>query len=372
MLHRFYKNEISGKYLRHTETLPGKIYYTFKQIFPLFRKKYTYHYLLWTVIAISLAIDSSWMLDKQPMIYAVYVPCKLLIQAIIVYVNLNFLIPKFYYPLTRRWLYWSLVILLLALTGMLNFFQELLAWKHFNTTGPTDLFKMYLLNCQLPLRFLVFSALLNATVDFYKQKEYLKKVEFEKATAELNFLKAQVNPHFLFNTLNNLYALILEKSDKSAESVLMLADIMKYLLAEGKEDKVILQKEIQLLHNYTALERLRKPGAEISFSVSGNTEKYFITPLLLLPLVENAFKYGLNTVAKNGFIRIGIICGENDLNVNVENNVPPVSNSEAMHSLGIGIENVKRRLELLYPGKYNLQIRNETASFIVNLQLKLI
>lgn len=337
----------------------------------MFSKKYLYHYLLWGAVTISLVVDSSWMLRENPMVYSLYLPIKLLIQATIVYVNLNVLIPSLYTPGKNRWLYWLMVVVLLGLTGMLNFFHELIVWKHFNTTGPDDLLQMYFKNCLLPLRFLVFSALLNATVDFYKQKEYLKKVELEKTMAELNYLKAQVNPHFLFNTLNNLYALILEKSDKSAESVLMLADIMKYLLSEGKETRVMLRKEIELLQNYTALERLRKPDIEISFTVSGNTEKLFITPLLLLPLVENAFKYGLNTVSKNGFIRIGIICGVKEMQVRVENNIPPVHNKEALHSLGIGIENVKRRLEMLYKGKYALAIRNDNTSFIVDLQLKL-
>lgn len=335
----------------------------------MFSKKYLYHYLLWAAVSISLAVDSLWMFDEQPLVYAAYVPCKLLIQVVIVYFNLNFLIPRFFYPKKTRWLYWILVTCLLAFTGLLNFLQEIIAWKHFNSTGPDHLLKMYLLNCQMPFRFLVFSALLKATVDYYKQNEYLKQVEFKKATAELNFLKAQVNPHFLFNTLNNLYALILEKSDKSAESVLMLADIMKYLLAEGKEDRVLLQKEIQLLKNYTALEQLRKPGAEITFTVSGEAENLFITPLLLLPFVENAFKYGLNTVSKNGFIHIAIKCSEKQVQLVVENNTPPAINMEAVHSMGIGIENVKQRLELLYPGKYKLTILDEPSSFTVNLQL---
>jgi two-component system, LytTR family, sensor kinase len=310
------------------------------------------------------------MLEEKPVVYALFVPCKLIIQASIVYFNLNFLIPKFFYPKNTRWLYWILVTLLLAFTGLLNFLQELVAWKHFNQIDPPDLLKMYLLSCQVPFRFLVFSALLKATVDYYKQNEYLKKIELEKATADLNFLKAQVNPHFLFNSLNNLYALILEKSDKSAESVLMLADIMKYLLSEGKEDKVLLQKEIKLLQNYTELERLRKPDAAITFTVSGDTERFFIPPLLLLPLIENAFKYGLNTVSKNGFVRIDIKCSEKDVRLVVENNVPPVNNSAALQSLGIGIENVKKRLELLYNNRYQLTISNAVASFIVHLQLQ--
>ena len=163
----------------------------------------------------------------------------------------------------------------------------------------------------------------------------------------------------------------LEKEQVLTGFIKLVADIMKYILAEGKEDKVMLQKEIQLLYNYTELERLRKPDAEIIFNAPGNTGNYFITPLLLLPLVENAFKYGLNSVAKNGFVRINMKTEGKGLNVTVENNIPPVKNSEALQSLGIGIENVKKRLEMLYAGKYALSIENRSNSFFVNLQLQL-
>jgi LytS/YehU family sensor histidine kinase len=231
-------------------------------------------------------------------------------------------------------------------------------------------FRFFLSQLGMAARYLLISFLLKISVDYYEQKETLKKIELLKTTAELNFLKAQVNPHFLFNTLNNLYALILEKSDKSGEAVLKLADIMKYILAEGKEDKVPLQKEIELLYNYTELERLRKPDAEIIFASSGNTQPHVITPLLLLPLVENAFKYGLNSVSKNGFVRINITAGTGMVQVTVENNIPPVKNNEALKSLGLGIENVKQRLEILYAGKHAIHIDNKTESFIVNLQLQ--
>ena len=237
--------------------------------------------------------------------------------------------------------------------------------------SPSTHFLLFLSQLGMAARYFLISFLLKITVDYYIQKETIKKIELEKATAELNFLKAQVNPHFLFNTLNSLYALILEKSDKSGEAVLKLADIMKYLLAEGKENKVLLQKEIDLLFNYTELERLRKPDAEITFISSGDTCNYFITPLLLLPLVENAFKYGLNSVSKNGFVRISIIEQNTYLHVTVVNNVPPVSNNIALQSLGLGIENVKRRLQLLYPGNYDFTIENDKNSFFVNLKLEL-
>ncbi len=268
-------------------------------------------------------------------------------------------------------LYIVFVILVTLIAGYCNLKLEVYLRNNGELLSIEKHFRFFLSQLGMAARYVIISFLLKISVDYYEQKETLKKIELEKTTAELNFLKAQVNPHFLFNTLNNLYALILEKSVKSGEAVLKLADIMKYILAEGKEDKVVLQKEIELLFNYTELERLRKPDAEIIFKTSGNTQNYFITPLLLLPLVENAFKYGLNSVSKNGFVRINIIAEDKSVHVIVENNIPPVRNNEALKSLGTGIENVKQRLEILYPGKYSINIDRRTGSFFVNLQLQL-
>lgn len=269
------------------------------------------------------------------------------------------------------------VLLITLLAGYGNMQLEVNVSSNITFETHFAHFQFFLSQLGMAARYIVISFLLKITVDYYMQKETIKKIELEKANAELNFLKAQVNPHFLFNTLNNLYALILEKSDKSGEAVLKLADIMKYILAEGKEDKVLLQKEIDLLYNYTELERLRKPNAAITFNTSGNTTNCFITPLLLLPLVENAFKYGLNSVTKNGFVRIHITAQNTMLDVAVENNLPPTNlpagrqATDALQSLGLGIENVKRRLELLYKGKYDLTIQNRGDSFFVNLKLQL-
>ncbi len=302
--------------------------------------------------------------------FFLYVFFKTSVQAALVYINLLVLYPIFF-SRKKYILYTGAVLLVTVFAGYANMQLEL--FLNATTTFKTHLahFLFFLSQLGMAARYVVISFLLKITVDYYQQKETIKKIELEKASAELNFLKAQVNPHFLFNTLNNLYALILEKSDKSGEAVLKLADIMKYLLAEGKENKVLLQKEIEMLYNYTELERLRKPEAEITFNTSGNTTNSFITPLLLLPVVENAFKYGLNSVSKNGFVRINITVQNTMLTVTVENNVPPTTNNDALQSLGLGIENVKRRLQLLYPSKYDLIIENRSDSFFVNLKLQL-
>ena len=335
----------------------------------IFTKKYSFHFLLWIFFIVSLIADiDSPSLYNKGLLFS-YAFAKTAVQAIMVYINILFLYPRFFKQ-KKHLLYALFVVVTTLIGGFGNLMAEL--YKNevvFNSFEKH--FQPFLSQLGMASRYMLISFLLKISVDYYEQKETIKKIELEKATAELNFLKAQVNPHFLFNTLNNLYALILEKSDKSGEAVLKLADIMKYILAEGKEDKVMLQKEIQLLYNYTELERLRKPDAEIIFNAPGNTGNYFITPLLLLPLVENAFKYGLNSVAKNGFVRINMKTEGKGLNVTVENNIPPVKNNEALQSLGIGIDNVKKRLEMLYAGKYVLSIENRSNSFFVNLKLQL-
>lgn len=332
--------------------------------------KYSFHFLLWIIVLFSMILDETGLYLKNKPHFFFFVFSKTLVQALLVYINILILYPVFFKK-KKYFLYGLFIIVVTLLAGYCNMALEIYVSENQTFGSRLGHILFFLSQMGMAARYVVISFLLKITVDYYEQKETIKKIELEKATAELNFLKAQVNPHFLFNTLNSLYALILERSDKSAEAVLKLADIMKYILAEGKEDKVILQKEIEMLFNYTELERLRKPDAEITFTATGNTIGCFITPLLLLPLVENAFKYGLNAVAKNGFIKINIDVNKNSLNVIVENNVPPVKNKEALHSLGIGIENVKKRLELLYPGKYVLNIDKRAASYYVNLQLQL-
>ncbi len=334
------------------------------------KKKYLFHFLLWIFFIAAICADSIILFRSDKWLFIGYVFSKTLIQAILVYLNILLLYPRFF----KRKKYLLYVFFVLFFTGVVGYSNMNLEIYCRNIKGDLTSdrkLQLYLSQFWMAARYILYSFLLKISVDYYEQKETIKKIELEKTTAELNFLKAQVNPHFLFNTLNNLYALILENSNKSGEVVLKLADIMKYTLAESKEDKVLLQKEIQLLYNYTELERLRKPNAAVSFMVSGKTDSSFITPLLLLPLVENAFKYGLNSVTKNGFVRINIKTENKDLHVTVENNIPPLKNNEAFKSLGIGIENVKRRLEILYPGKYVIHIDSKAEVFFVHLQLQL-
>lgn len=331
----------------------------------LLNSQYLFHYLLWTFFVVSLVSDTYSAFPSGPARFLIYIVGKTGAIALLVYTTLLFIFPRLFK--TRKYLLFVLAALLLCgLVGYVNSNLEQYLGRRSGISTP-----LFLSQFTMATRYLLIAFLLQITVDYYRQKELIRKIELEKINAELNFLKAQVNPHFLFNTLNNLYALILQKSDKSGEAVLKLADIMKYILAEGNLEKVPLEKEITLLQNYTALERLRKTDAEIKIQTTGSINGQLITPLLLLPFVENAFKYGLNTVSGNGFVHIGMDVQGNQLHFTVENNNPPASNKEAVQSLGIGIVNVRKRLDFLYPGRYHMQISEQPACFKIDLQLNL-
>ena len=328
--------------------------------------QYLLHYLLWMFFLLSLVADVYTQYNRDPLRFYIYVFSKTAVIIALVYTSLLVLHPLLF-GRKKYILYGLSVLLLCAVVGITNTFLE----RYMSPSLRGRELSVFFGQFTMALRYFFIAVLLQIMIDYYKQKEILRKIEVEKANAELNFLRAQVNPHFLFNTLNNLYGLILQRSDHSAEAVLKLADIMKYILAEGKEDKVPLEKEIRLIQNYTELERLRKADAAIDFIITGNVNGQQITPLLLLPLIENAFKYGMNTVSRNGFIHITLQAGHNDILFEVKNNNPPASNKEALHSMGIGIENLKQRLKLLYPGKYEMQIREDPDFFNVTLQLQL-
>lgn len=319
---------------------------------------------------ISLCFDQSELYHVDKIYFIFYLFSKTAVMMILVYFNLLYLYPTLF-GAKRYFIYTFCLILITILAAYVNAKLELfvleIKGREISTLGTLYFIRQF----TMAIRYVLTAFMLQITVDYFEQKEELKRIELEKAMTELNFLKAQVNPHFLFNTLNNLYGLIIEKSDKSAECVLKLADILKYTIGEGNQDKVLLKKELQLLENYIELEKLRTPEANVTFTKSNTNDSLQITPLLLLPFVENAFKHGLNTVSKNGFIHLQISTKEQLLNLSIENNLPPVNNTIAIQSHGIGIDNVKKRLNLLYANRHELVIERKSDSFLVNLQINL-
>lgn len=206
---------------------------------------------------------------------------------------------------------------------------------------------------------------------WFQQEKIRKELENQKLQAELSFLKMQVNPHFLFNALNNIYSLaVMEKSKKTGDSVMKLSELMRYVLYEKEdaENKVSLNKEIRHINSYIDLEKLRHPGdIYINFSIEGETNDKRVAPLLLFPLIENACKHGILTDPEKP-VNIQIKAVNHHLDFSIEN----FNNSYQKDSVGgIGIQNVQKRLDLIYGKTYTLDIKETDEKFLVNLQLPL-
>ncbi|MDA9774297.1 histidine kinase [Saprospiraceae bacterium] len=210
--------------------------------------------------------------------------------------------------------------------------------------------------------------------DWQKSDIDRKELEYKTTQTELNFLRSQINPHFLFNTLNNLYALTLKKSNAAPETVLKLSEIMRYMLYECNERQVLLSKEINYLKNYIELEKLRlNDSFEIILKVEGDVGTHKIAPLILTPFIENAFKHGINQQLDKGFIHISLKVIENHLNLAISNSKGSTGPKESpiKKSGGIGLQNVKRRMEILYPSTHELVISDDIEHYNIELKIKL-
>lgn len=209
---------------------------------------------------------------------------------------------------------------------------------------------------------------------WYRDQQRTQQLEQEKLQAELKFLKAQVHPHFLFNTLNNLYALTLKQSQDAPEVVLKLSDLLDYMLYECNADWVPLRKEIKLVEDYIALERIRYgKRLEISFDIRGEVENQMIAPMMILPFVENSFKHGVSEELHQSWVSMDLTVKRESLTLKVENSKSKNGEHEDRfdYKQGIGLKNVQRRLDLLYEGEYDLNVLDTEESYLVVLKLNL-
>jgi len=198
----------------------------------------------------------------------------------------------------------------------------------------------------------------------------LLKAESARHQAELAILKAQINPHFLFNTLNSIYALAVRKDDKAADAIIHLSELMRYVIKDAKGNKIPLAKELDYIRNYIELQKNRLGNtAIIHFCMPDETGTAEIVPLILISFIENAFKYGVNP-DRTSVINISIRKENNLLELTVQNN--KVAISRDVFSSGIGIDNTQERLHLLYPGKHLLKITEDDKSYGIHLSIELI
>jgi len=285
------------------------------------------------------------------------------------YVNYYFLIDRFYF--TRRYFTYFLILLcgFILFIPVTNYLIE-----YYHTAKPIlkdglplrkdRLFSIFIsLRVYLFLLIVVFSLLL-------KIFDHLRRVKQEKVSSELAFLKAQINPHFFFNTLNTIYSLSVNRSPNASEAILKLSSMMRYVLRDTEATFVKLDKEIEYIRDYVALQKLRLDDRiKLEFTCEGQFEDRTIAPLILIPYIENAFKFGVST-EEPSTIAIKIQSDDGRITLTVINTKIASSSAELSHT-GLGLENAAKRLELLYPGAYDLRVEDKPGEFCVTLSINL-
>jgi len=289
-------------------------------------------------------------------------------------INLEWLLPKF--AKRRSWVMYAIILaVLILLFSWINymFFQS---WS--STLLPDYFFISYFSFTEVCFFFITYiglTSLIKLSRSWFAVNELERKLletEKEKVQIELKALRSQINPHFFFNTLNSVYSMSLEKDDRLPTTVLQLSELMRYFLYESRGDLVPLDKEIAVLKDYISLQRLRSPESlEVVVDIQGDLENKSIAPLLLITFVENAFKHGAKGNTGKTFVHLSLKVEGNELNFRLENNIGEAADVTQSRQTGVGLENVNRRLQLLYPDRYRLHTGYHSKSFIVELNLQM-
>ncbi len=340
---------------------------------------FVYHYLWW-----SLYTGSLWQVaqDITVLPYGIKFSFYVIFQAIGVYFNLYFLIPHY---LERRQYatYLSLLMVTIISTASVivlgyylgGSFSEKSVAELFKMESASfwSLFKYNTLSSTMASMALAMSITLSKNwIESKRKQEMLEK---EKLETELKFLKSQFNPHFLFNTINSIFVLIHKNPDMASESLAKFSNLLRYQLYECNEQQIPLSLELSYLENFIELEKLRQDTqVEINTQIAPlGSPNLTIAPFILMPFLENAFKHVSQSKSSQNWIDIQLHIEENTLIFSVSNSI--AKGQSAANTLidygGIGLKNVKRRLELLYPGQYELSIQKEGGAFGVKLELGL-
>lgn len=285
---------------------------------------------------------------------------------LIVYLNLKLLFPIFLEK--RRYFLYAVFVLALIALGA-GFYTVLFdIWIDYIFSGYYFIAYYGFLDISLYFVIYIFvTSLLRLARGWFQ----LQEIEKEKTLAELKALKSQINPHFLFNSLNSIYSLSRKNSPKVPEKVIQLSDLMRHVIYNSDVDFILLSKEVEMVRNYIELQNLRTSENEkIRMELVGDgIEGKKIAPLIFLPFVENSFKHGLKSGAENAFVKIKLEVAGNKLSFEIENSKGKQVETENSKYKGIGINNVKKRLDLIYPDSYSLNIINSEKTYKVVLQL---
>ncbi len=336
-------------------------------------KEFIVHLLVWLCISIFPLFTAYMDLGKipsgmyfraamHPIVfyanYLVFVPYLLLKRKLLLYILVSIVFLVFFNYITEDLIFNTLV--------NVNEFRDMPRPGN----KPRGLFGMrHVVPIVFSLSIFLLGGIFSLVVDFYKRDRLSKELENTQKDIKLQFLRNQLNPHFLFNSLNSIYSLVRSKSDDAPEAVITLSELMRYMLYEVKDEQVPLEKEINYIQNYIALQRLRLKNSEaVKVNINGNTKNLKIFPLLLIPFIENAFKYGTDYEG-NTHINIKIVVDNNTLRFTVENIVGLYKRDKK--NSGVGLPNIENQLQYLYKNNHELKIEQDKTHYRAFLTLNL-
>ncbi|MDH4057660.1 MAG: sensor histidine kinase [Cyclobacteriaceae bacterium] len=290
--------------------------------------------------------------------------------ALVIYFNLLIVIPRL--NLQKKYVISVLLILLSLVSYALlkNLHDIYLYGRLLGEPDRQGIFHNTFYNLSIGVFYLAFAITLHLSKEWYIQRERIRQIEIEKLNTELEYLKAQMNPHFLFNSLNTVYFQIDKQNMAARETLSKVSDMLRYQLYECNGEEIAVEKEVRYLKNYVELQKLRKDeNYQIQFTCSDDLKNFTLPPLLLLPFIENAFKHVSHHADKNNKIEIKLCKTDSRFIMQVFN----TKDSSVVHTPtgGIGLKNVKRRLELLYKDRYQLDITESAESFTVFIKLQI-
>ena len=334
----------------------------------IIQKGYVFHLLFWLMYAVFTIMEVQGYIRKKGWLFTIS-PLLLFfsLMAVLIFINTRLLIPRF---LEKNRIGWyitgniAMIIMYTVLRSANQQYWDAVVW-------PEDLMTLssyYKWNFLYAVWFLLISTMLHYAQKWMEQRQQVKNIQISQLQTELKYLRAQINPHFLFNGLNTIYGSI-EMSNQQARNVLLqFSDLLRYNLYEADVDWVELEKETQYLQNYVALQRARSDSnLQIELDVQIQDPGIRIAPLLFMPFLENAFKFSTRDDNRTNHIRISLQQQGNQIHFNCFNSFEAVE----VPAGGIGLNNVRRRLELLYKDRYTLNIQSEQGIYAVDLNLML-
>jgi sensor histidine kinase YesM len=294
---------------------------------------------------------------------------KVSILALLIYTTNYLLIPTLLYK-KKYWQFFSIYLVMIIGVGLLKL--KIIMALVYPGLEPFTNFKTRFYDNIIPVFLLVTTgAAARLIKDYLQTQRRLAEIAQEKSETELKFLKSQINPHFLFNSLNAIYFLIDKQNTEARQTLLQFSDLLRYQLYDCNADTIAIEKELAYLQDYIRLQKLRKDNHyEVDISMRNDINGFSIVPLLLIPFVENAFKHISHHNSKKNFVHVEMARQNGSFSFTVENSKEKLVNNTLLPG-GIGLANVKRRLELLYPERHHLKISDNESTFKVELQLQI-